>query len=221
MRIAEAVVAARDPERLAARLGELLALPAAGPGAVRAGETALRFRAAERPAPAHVAFDVPFAAFDEVLTWAGERVELLAAPGGGHEFDFSAAPWHARAAYFLDDEGDVLELIARRDAPSGPPGRIRRVSEVGLPVADVPAAVAALERELGLPLFDGGGPAFAAVGDHAGLLIVVRVGRRWVPTELVAGDDPVTVVLAGAGQRLALPGSGHVVSGPGTPAAPG
>ena len=98
MRIAEAVVAALDPERLAARLGELLALPAAGPGAVRAGETTLRFRAAERPAPAHVAFDVPFAAFDEVLTWAGERVELLAAPGGRHEFDFTAAPWHARAA---------------------------------------------------------------------------------------------------------------------------
>ena len=115
----------------------------------------------------------------------------------------------------------MLELIARRDAPDGA-GRLRRVSEVGLPVADVPAAVAALDRELGLPLFDGGGPHFAAVGGHAGLLIVVRVGRRWIPTELVAGDDPVTVTLAGArAHELALPGSGHRLSARGTRAAPG
>ena len=51
------------------------------------------------------------------------------------------------------------------------------VSEIGLPVADVGAAVDFLEAELGLPHFSGDRESFSAVGDDRGLFIVVPVGR--------------------------------------------
>ena len=48
---------------------------------------------------------------------------------------------------------------------------------MGLPVADVGAAVEFLETELGLPHFSGDRENFSAVGDDRGLFIVVPVGR--------------------------------------------
>ena len=61
--------------------------------------------------------------------------------------------WRARAAYYFDPVGNLVELIARERAPGEE--LLLEVSEVGLPVADVGAAVDFLEAELGLPHFSG------------------------------------------------------------------
>jgi hypothetical protein len=121
------------------------------------------------------------------------------------EHDFSA--WDgARAIYFRDPEGNVGELLARPE-----PRPELALAEVGLPVEDVPAAVAAL-AELGIEPYRAGDETFSPLGTADGLLIVVRIGRGWFPFDVPAGDGSIEVTLTGVKVgEIAVPGSGHRV----------
>jgi catechol-2,3-dioxygenase len=185
VRILEVVLPAPDPEALAAFHG-----PAYG-----------------EPGPAvcsHFAVNVPPPRFEEAVAWARERVELV-------DDDVPFPAWSARSAYFFDPGGNIVELIARERAPGG--DLFLEISEVGLPVADVRAAVEWLEGELGLPHFSGNRRDFSAVGDDRGLFIVVPVGRPWLFTDEPAPDVPLRVTIESdmGGERV-VPGSGHVVT---------
>ena len=121
------------------------------------------------------------------------------------EHDFAA--WDgARAVYFRDPEGNVGELIARPE-----PRAELTLAEVGLPVEDVAAAVAALS-DLGIGPYRPWGGEFAPLGTADGLLIVVRTGRGWFPYDVGAGAAPIEVTVEGATPgEVALPGSRHRV----------
>jgi catechol-2,3-dioxygenase len=151
----------------------------------------------------HFAVNVAPERFDEAVAWARRRVELL-------EDDVPFPAWRARAAYFFDPAGNLVELIARERAPGDE--LFLEISEVGLPVEDVGAAVAFFEAELGLPHFSGDRENFSAMGDDRGLFIVVPVGRHWLFTEEPAPDVPLRVAVeSDRSERLVVPGSGHVV----------
>jgi catechol 2,3-dioxygenase-like lactoylglutathione lyase family enzyme len=167
------------------------------------GATRLRF--GDGPAVcSHFAVNVAPHRFDEAVAWARRRVDLL-------EDDVPFPAWRARAAYFFDPAGNLVELIARQRAPGDE--LFLEISEVGLPVEDVAEAVAFFEAELGVPHFSGDRENFSAVGDDRGLFILVPVGRHWLFTEEPATDAPVRVTIdaAGPARRLVVPGSGHVV----------
>ena len=137
------------------------------------------------------------------MAFARERVELL-------KDDVPFPHWRARAAYFYDPAGNLIELIARERAP----GRelFLELSEVGLPVSDVGAAVEFLESELGLAHFSGDRQSFSAVGDDRGLFILVPVGRHWLFTDRPAPGHPIEVTIeAERDAELRLPGSEHMV----------
>jgi hypothetical protein len=121
------------------------------------------------------------------------------------EHEFSA--WDgARAVYFRDPEGNVAELIARPE-----PLPELALAEVGLPVDDVAAAVAALS-EVGIEPYRPWGGEFAPLGTVDGLLIVVRTGRGWFPYDVPAGAAAVEVTVEGAKPgEVAVPGSRHRV----------
>jgi catechol-2,3-dioxygenase len=181
-------------------------LPAADPAVPEAfhperyGATRLRFA----PGPevcSHFAVNV--GDFAEAVAWARGRAELL-------RDDVPFEAWRARAAYFYDPAGNLVELIARERAPGDE--LLLEISEVGLPVEDVGAAVEFLQNELGLPHFSGNKQDFSAVGDDHGLLILVPVGRPWLFTDRAAADAPVRVTIEGAAPReVRLPGSEHVI----------
>jgi catechol-2,3-dioxygenase len=183
-------------------------LPAADPEAAAAfhppayGASRVRFE----PGPAvcsHFAVNVPPDRFEEAVAWGRTQAELI-------QDDVPFEMWRARAAYYFDPAGNLVELIARERAPGDE--LLLEVSEVGLPVADVGAAVAFLEAELGLPHFSGDRESFSAVGDDRGLFILVPVGRAWLFTDRPASDAPVRVTIAGAeAGELVLPGSAHVI----------
>ena len=166
------------------------------------GAPRLRF-AGGPPVCSHFAINVAPQRFEEAVSWARERAELV-------EDDVPFDAWRARSAYFFDPGGNIVELIARERAPGE--DLFLEISEVGLPVADVGAAVEWLESELGLPHFSGDRRSFSAVGDDRGLFIVVPVGRPWLFTEEPAPDVPLRVTIEpGHGAELVVPGSGHVV----------
>ena len=188
MRIREVVLPASEPERLA---GFHADFPCA---------TSIRFE----PGPdvcSHWALNVAPDRFEEAVARAAERVELVAQ-------DVPFPDWRARAAYFYDPGGNIVELIARERAPGEE--LFLEVSEVGLPVADVAVAADFLESELGLPHFSGDRRQFSAIGDDRGLFIVVPVGRPWLLTDRPARDHPISVTIAGdRDDELQIPGSRH------------
>ena len=103
-------------------------------------------------------------------------------------FDFTN--WDAKAVYFHDPAGNIVELIAHRGVGEAgatgafAPSELLGVSEIGL-VCDPPSLAAALERELGLEVWDGtveGEGRLAFVGAKARTLILCRAGRPWLPT---------------------------------------
>lgn len=198
MRVLELVLPGPDPQPY---YDGMLGLPVEGLS-VFFGATRVSFE----PGPhgsSHFAVNVAPQRFEEAVEWARERVDLV-----GEPVEF--ADWRARAVYFHDPAGNILELIARERAPGAE--LLLEVSEVGLPVADVAEAVDFLQAELGLAHFDGDRKLFSALGDDRGLFIVVPVGRVWAFTELPASDVPLHVTVEGAERRtLEVPGSRHVI----------
>jgi hypothetical protein len=190
VRILEVVLPASDPEALADFHAPF------------AGSTRVRFEAGPAVC-SHWALNVAPGRFAEAVAFAAERVELL------HD-DVPFADWRARSAYFYDPGGNIVELIARERAPGS--DLFLEVSEIGLPVADVAAAVRFLESDLGLPHFSGDRREFSAVGDDRGLFIVVPVGRPWLFTDRPAPDHPLAVTIAaGRDDEVRVPGSRHTL----------
>jgi hypothetical protein len=187
------------------RIREIV-LPAADPAAAAAfhpdayGSTRVRFE----PGPAVCShFAVNVGQFDDAVAWARGQAELI-------EEDVPFEAWRARAAYYFDPVGNLVELIARERAPGHE--LLIEVSEVGLPVDDVGAAVDFLETELDLPHFSGDRSNFSAVGDDHGLFILVPVGREWLFTDRPASAAPVRVTIeGGVARELKLPGSEHLI----------
>jgi catechol 2,3-dioxygenase-like lactoylglutathione lyase family enzyme len=134
----------------------------------------------------HFALLVPGDRFDAARAWLAERTELLARDDGGTVFAFDF--WDARAVYFHDPAGNIVELIAHAGAAeSGAAGEfsaaeLAGLSEVGIVVDDPAAAVEALERELALELWSGDARQLAFVGAKAHTLILAPPGRGWLPT---------------------------------------
>jgi hypothetical protein len=145
---------------------------------IETGETELEFVPGEGEPFYHFAFLAPPERFDELA--AGNEV-----------FDFP--DWEAKAFYFHDPAGNIVELVAHEGLP-GPLG----LSELGL-VGDTTAMADGL-RPLGLELWDGtldepGRLAF--FGERGRTLILAPQGRGWMPTERPAERHPLEAELSG------------------------
>ena len=167
---------------------------------LQAGSTRLTFSHTEDgSAPKqHFAFNIPPNLFEEAKAWLSERTELVRGKEGQVEFDFSN--WNALGMYFLDPAGNIGELIARDMLPEAETSRftaanILSVSEIGIPVPNVPETVELLRQVAGLEPYRGETETFAAVGDENGLLIVVQRGREWYPKTGVTAEDSAIQIL--------------------------
>jgi catechol 2,3-dioxygenase-like lactoylglutathione lyase family enzyme len=178
---------------------------------VAIGVTTLSFVAAEGEPFYHFALLVPGDRFVAALAWAAERVELL--PGGAiDELVFRFDSWDARACYFHDPAGNIVELIAhRRVGQNGlvgdfDPSELLGFSELGL-VGNPPEIADGL-GQLGLRLWDGEltPTGLAFYGERARTFILSPEGRGWLPTRRPAEPHPVAVVLSG-------PATGEVAVG--------
>lgn len=150
----------------------------------------------------HLACDIPRNRVDEAQDWLNSRVPLLADQEGLTCFP-PCGNWNTTNLYFEDAAGNILEFIARHDLPHDSaelfgPGSVLHVSELGVVVPDVPAAVWGLGRQFGLRPFNGVSDTFTAVGGHDGMLIVVPQGREWFPTRRPAVPVPFQVTFGDA-----------------------
>ncbi len=172
---------------------------------LRAGHTQLIFvqAPAGRQNRYHFAFNIAPDRFAAAKAWLAKRVPLLRDSTGADEF--YSENWNAHMVYFRDPAGNIVEWIARhtlpREATPWPaiPATLG-ISEIGLSTPDVPQAVAALQTQLGAPIYRGpGSDTFIPVGDEDGLLIVVQEGRIWFPdTGIPADCSPITALVSDA-----------------------
>ena len=167
---------------------------------VAAGSTKLTFN--HNPSRAegvyHYAFRIPNHYFESIKSWLIERVAILPDPGTDSEVVVHE-DWEAKALYFLDPDGNILEFIAHQsiaetEQPVNENG-VLSICEIGLPVPQVPLFAQELKQGFGLSRWKNASPKFEAVGDAYGMFILAEENRNWFPTSLPASVLPVRVTI--------------------------
>jgi catechol-2,3-dioxygenase len=173
---------------------------------VKAGSSLLEFRwnhPNENTNPSyHFAFNIPANQIEDAQRWLYSRSVPLLRHEDDDILDFPH--WNAKALYFLDPSNNIVEFIARQDlnndshAPFSAQS-ICSVSEIGLPVPNLPSMHEQVKQKLNLPIYSSVGNTtnFCPMGTPEGLFIIVRTERTWLPTELINGVYPTIVTIKG------------------------
>jgi catechol 2,3-dioxygenase-like lactoylglutathione lyase family enzyme len=156
----------------------------------QAGASKLTFNHIYNSQPVyHFAFNIPANQLDRTLKYLQTKTEIIPVPDTRQIImDFKS--WNAKSFYFFDNNGNILECIARFDLPNHNPewnrlSFILNISEMGFVVEKVPDAEKLLEHK-GIPLF-AKGPQYAdfsVLGDDNGLIILTDMTRGWMPHHL-------------------------------------
>lgn len=148
----------------------------------------------------HIAFNIPCNQIQNAKAWMEAKVNLLPLSPGEVLTDF--INWNAKSFYFYDNNGNILELIARFDLQNEQTGafdasNILSISEVGIMTDDVPAFADMLAQAHKIPYFRNFVPSedFTAMGDDNALLIVVKKHRNWYPTAVAAVANPLKIIV--------------------------
>jgi hypothetical protein len=149
----------------------------------------------------HFAINLPENKMDEAKAWIQLKVELNTENDSDEVFFKS---WNARAIYFEDPAGNILEFIARHNLKNGIPHPFSskdflNISEVGVVVPDVIPFVRKL-NQLGIPNWRDDSEGLTPVGDETGLFITVKKDRRWFFSNKDARFYPFGVSIEGIGK---------------------
>jgi catechol 2,3-dioxygenase-like lactoylglutathione lyase family enzyme len=176
----------------------------------KTGQTKLVFKRSFNLKPEyHFAFNIPCNKFDEALSWITEKTELIKISGDNVIADFKN--WNAKSFYFYDNNGNILEFIARfdlnnRSVKSFDASSVESVSEIGLVTDDPHTYAEDLAMGYNLPHFSKGGESdvFVPLGDDHGLLIVVGVSKHWYPTDTFVKKSPVGVKFMSSNKEVEI-----------------
>ena len=157
-----------------------------------AGDSVLTFIKSREEKPVyHFAFNIPNNKLDEAITWLSSKTEIIKTSETEIIADFKA--WNAKAVYFFDNNGNILEFIARFDSDTTSEipftgSSILSISEIAIATDNIEKLADKLVSEIKIPAF----PKqpllqnFGAFGDDNGLIIISKTGRNWYPTEIPA-----------------------------------
>lgn len=140
----------------------------------------------------HFAFNIPSNQFSQAHQWAGANLPLIPVKDGDTVANF--VNWNAKAFYFFDNNGNIVEFIARFDLDnhSDKPfdgSSVCSISELGIVTSAAGPYAEQLINEFGLNYFhrQPPGDGFIALGDDDGLFIIVNEHRPWYPTNRPGG----------------------------------
>ena len=191
MHIAAVRIGVPDPAATARFFRDVLDCPVEtidGTSHVRIGTSTLMLGHHDGPTGGyyHLAFDIPEQQIVTARDLLRTRSDIL--HGGDDGIITGSEAWNSHSVYFNAPGNLNLELIARHRRPSATSGPfsftdILHISEVGIPVDDTIGAVSDLQSSFGIEPFDEPSATFAPMGTDEGLLILVRTGRIWLPTD--------------------------------------
>jgi len=177
---------------------------------IQAGESVLQFiENLQFNSIYHFAFNIPQNKLQEAIQWVTNKVDLIVIEDATVIANFEN--WNANAVYFYDNNGNILEFIVRYDlnnAQTEPfsSHSILNISEIGI-VNENPLVLAnQLITQHNLESFskNDNSELFAALGDDEGLLIMVRPGRNWYPTQIPSDSNTTEVRIENNGIQIEL-----------------
>ena len=140
----------------------------------------------------HFAFNIPSNQFSLAHSWASANLSLIQVKDDDTVANF--VNWNAKALYFFDNNGNIVEFIARFDLDnhSDKPfdgSSVCSISELGIVVSEARPYAEHLIKEYSLNYFhrQPPGDGFIALGDDDGLFIIVNEHRHWYPTDRPGG----------------------------------
>jgi catechol 2,3-dioxygenase-like lactoylglutathione lyase family enzyme len=160
---------------------------------VMAGSTKLVFQKDETRPYYHLCFRLGADYYEHIYRKLAERNLLL--PNSEGEYRLF---WEGKQAYFTDPDGNILELLERPFiwGNEHPGNKWYDIGEVGMPVVDVAGMQEKLAPYIDDQHHERSGT-FAFYGDNQGVLVVVKDGRHWYPTERGAEIHPLRIVVSG------------------------
>lgn len=155
-------------------------------------ETKLTFRLTEIEKPVyHFAFDIPNNQLLEAFAWIEAKTEILEVIPPDKIANFYN--WNAKSFYFYDNNGNILEFIARYNLDNKSDklfhgSSIVSVSEIGFVSKNILAVCDEICYKFGLSVFPMQPKLekFIVLGTETGLFILVKEGRDWYPTVIKA-----------------------------------
>jgi catechol 2,3-dioxygenase-like lactoylglutathione lyase family enzyme len=174
------------------------------------GKSILTFRRSAFLKPVyHFAFNIPSNQLNASKKWISLRTNILPVTEAAEVAEFEN--WNARAFYFNDNNGNILEYIARFDLDNAShvqfsAGSVCNISEIGIVADVVSTCVSQLGSEYNIlpyvkqPVLKN----FAALGDANGLIIISAAGRHWYPSQVNAEKFVTRILLLSHGNRVGL-----------------
>ncbi|MFM2306418.1 MAG: hypothetical protein RLZZ367_1087 [Bacteroidota bacterium] len=214
MRIKQLILQTAALNQTAEFYGRTLGLPVSTTGlreiTVTVGSTELIFTLAKNGNPFyHLAFNIPCNQIAEATAWCKLRNLTLLPFENNTLIDFPN--WNAQSIYFTDNNGSILEFIARHDLKNSADGAFTsscmlNVSEIGLVTDSVPKLCNYIKENTGVNYYDKQPPAdtFSVMGSASGLFIVVPAGRNWFPTQIQAAAYPTQATINYAGNKFTV-----------------
>ncbi len=157
-----------------------------------AGSTKLTFRLSKIEKPVyHFAFDIPSNQLIDAFAWVEERTEILEVIPPDKIADFYN--WNAKSFYFYDNNGNILECIARFNLDNQTDKTfdgtsLLSISEIGIVAKNVATLCDELVEKYGLPVFSMQPKLdkFIVLGTETGLFILAEEEKDWYPTSVKA-----------------------------------
>ena len=172
------------------------------------GSSVLTFKKTDVKKPVyHFAFEIPNNLVEECIDWADGKIDLIKFDNDSPIVDFKS--WNASSLYFYDNNGNIVEFIARFDNRTESnetfdAACILNISEIGLVAPNVAQLIKEIKLKTSVTLFTKQKPRddFAVAGDNNGLFIVVLENRRWFATQIRARRFPVKVKIDRDGEII-------------------
>ena len=172
--------------------------------------TKLTFRSSDAIRPVyHFAFDIPHNRLNEAFALMEKKTSILDVVSPEKIADFHN--WNAKSFYFYDNNGNILEFIARYDLDntSEKPfdgSSVLSISEVGFVSKNVSQLSEELFDKYGLSVFSKQPKLdkFIVLGTDTGLFILVEEDRDWYPTHIKAKSFWTKVVFDTNGKKMEI-----------------
>ncbi|HKO77345.1 MAG TPA: hypothetical protein VJU52_09015 [Flavobacterium sp.] len=174
------------------------------------GVTKLTFHSSQNVKPVyHFAFDVPNNKLFEAFSWIESKTEIMYVIPPDKIADFYN--WNAKSFYFYDNNGNILEFIARNDLDNATQNpfdgnSVLSLSEIGLVSKNVEEKCDELFDKYGLTSYSKQPklPKFIVLGTVTGLFILVEENRDWYPTDKKSKSFWTKVVFNQEGETRVL-----------------
>jgi len=146
------------------------------------------------------AFEIPENQIEQAFFWLkAANIDMLKHPENGREIQH-VPRLNAHSIAFIDNMGNLVELIAKHDLKNSSEepftrASLLRISEVGVVSFNIEKAVELLKAELDIDEMSGYGAGYKPLGGREGQIHIVVPKRPWLPYDINSINIPMVITV--------------------------